>query len=66
MVSYTNSAIRAVIDEHIHHALYREILKDRYIDGLTYEQIAERHDLSVRWVKAIVYRHENQVFDHLP
>ena len=39
MVDYTNSQISSLIDEHIHHALHRKTLKDRLIDGVTYEQI---------------------------
>ena len=54
MVDYTNSQISSVIDEHIHHALHRQMLKDRLIDGMTYEQIAEKHDMSVRQTKNII------------
>ena len=38
----------------------REILKDHYVDGLTFEEVAEKHKMSVRQVKKISY--ENETF----
>jgi DNA-directed RNA polymerase specialized sigma subunit len=43
----------------------RQILKSRFIDGLTYEKLAEKYDLSVSHVKFIVYKLENVVYDNL-
>lgn len=53
---YSNSRISEVIDEHIHNARNRLILKLRLIDGLTYSQIAtdSRIDLTVKRVSMIV------------
>lgn len=56
MKDYTNSEITALIDEHIHSARDREILKDRFVNGMIYEALAEKYELSVRQVKNIVYR----------
>lgn len=64
-VTYTNSQIAAIIDEHIHNARDRKILKRRYIGGITYEPLAEEFGLSVRQVKNIVYKHELTIFKHL-
>jgi DNA-directed RNA polymerase specialized sigma24 family protein len=64
-IEYTNSEIAHCIDEHIHNALHRAMLKDRLIDGLTYEQIAELRDRSVRQTKTIIYRAEARLFAHL-
>lgn len=61
----SNSFISATIDEWIHSERDRAILKRRYIDGLTYERIADEFDLSERHVKSIVYKHENTIFKHL-
>lgn len=36
----------------------REILKSRYIDGYTHEEIAEFYDMSVRQIKKICYDYE--------
>lgn len=43
----------------------REILKDHYVDGLTFEEIAEKHDMSVRQVKKIAYDNEPVIIEHL-
>ena len=65
MVDYTNSQISSVIDEHIHHSLHRQMLKDRLIDGMTYEQIAEKHDMSVRQTKNIIYKATEKILKYL-
>ena len=62
---YRNSQISAVIDEYIHSKRNRELLKRRYVDGITYERIAEEFDLSVRQVKTIVYRSEQIIIAHV-
>lgn len=68
MKEYTNSQISQIIDEYIngkHAERNRKILKRRFIDGLTYESIAEEFDLSPRYVQTIIYRNEFKVFKHL-
>lgn len=65
MKEYTNSQISAVIDEYIHSQRNRNILKRRYVDGITYERIAEEFDLSVRQTKTIVYKAEKVIFSHV-
>lgn len=44
----------------------REILKDRLLDGLTYEKLAEKHDMSVRQIKNIVYKRQERLFRNMP
>ena len=51
---YTNSQMTELIDEYIHSERDRAILKDRFINGYTFEKIAEKHGLSVRQVKRII------------
>ena len=65
MTEYTNSEMCRVIDEHIHSARDRDILKDRFINGLTFEQLSERHDYSVRQIKNIVYKSADKLFSKL-
>lgn len=43
----------------------RAILLSRFLDGMTYEQIADVYDLSVTQVKRIVYRGEDTIFRHV-
>ena len=43
----------------------RQVIYDRLIDGLTFEQLASKHDLSVRQVKNIVRKNKDIVFGHI-
>ena len=61
-MTYTNSEVIALISENIHSARDRKILIDRLVHGLTYEQLAEKHDLSVRQIKRIVYKGQEKIF----
>lgn len=65
MKEYRNSQIEQIINEYIHSERDRSILKARLIDGLTNEQNAEKHDLSVRQICNIIYKNEQIVFKHV-
>ena len=65
MIEYKNSDIANLIDEYVHSERNRAILKRRYIDGICYEPLAEEFDLSVRQIKNIIYKEEQNVFKHL-
>ena len=65
MIEYTNSQIERIVDEHIHSQRDRDVLKSRYIDGLTYEQLGEKYDLTDRQVKNIVYKHQDTLLRYL-
>lgn len=65
MISYTNSQISKLIDEHIHNERDRKILKRRFIDGIIFDNLAEEFDLSVRQVKNIVYKSEKLFIKYL-
>lgn len=58
------SDVRNLIDEWIFSERDRRIMKRRLLDNITYEQIAEEYDLSVRQVKNIVYKSEIKIFCH--
>ena len=62
---YTNSQMKAAIDEHIHSSWQREALRLRFCDGLTYEQIAEKMGYSTQHIKATVKRHKETLFSNL-
>ena len=57
-----NSEIERRINERIHHERNRAILRRRLIDGVCYEPLAEEFDMSVRWVKTVVYRAQDLIF----
>jgi DNA-directed RNA polymerase specialized sigma24 family protein len=62
MTDYSNSDIERVIAEFVHNKMYREILRERLIDGETYAEIAKRHDRSERWVWTLVSKYKNKIF----
>ena len=61
MREYTNSEIQKAIDEFIHSERNRQILKRRFIDGKTYEGLAEEFDMSVAQIKRIVYKYGDYI-----
>ena len=62
---YTNSQMEKLIDEFIHSARNREILKARLLDGMCFEPLAEKFGLSVQHIKNIVYKEQIRLFKHL-
>lgn len=62
----SRSEVERIIDEWCFNQKYREILKLRYLDGMTYEAIAERVDMSEKQIKNIVYKHGSRVLLHVP
>lgn len=60
-----NSEIDYLIDQWIRSERDRAILKDRLINGMTFERIAEKHDMSVRQTKNIVYKATERLVTHL-
>lgn len=42
----------------------REIVKDRLIDGFSYYELAEKHNLSLTALKYIINKRNNQIFKH--
>lgn len=59
------SAIENIIDEWIFNAEHRQIIKERLLDGVCFEPLAEKHHLSVQRIKAIVYAGEKQIYRHI-
>lgn len=52
---WSNSRMVELIDEHVPSERDRAILKRRFVDGLTFEQLAEEFNMSVRQVNRIVH-----------
>lgn len=61
----SNDDIAVMIDKWVKGSRNREIMRDRPIDAMTYERIAEKHDLSVRYVKTLIYHQEEIIFKHI-
>ncbi len=52
---YSRTQIEFLISEFILSSRNRDIMRSRFIDGLTYEKLSELYDLSVSQIKNIVY-----------
>lgn len=61
----SNSDIDKAINEWIHNKRNREILHERLIDGIKFEELAEKHDLSPQQVKNIVRKGKETIFNHI-
>ena len=55
-ISLPNSEIEKKISEYIHSERDRRIMRMRFIDGLTYERIAEIVEMSPRYIRQLVKR----------
>ena len=65
-MEYSNNQVRRIIEDFIHSERDRKILMRRFIDGISFEKLAEEQEMSVRQIKNIVYRDEKIIFSKLP
>ena len=61
----SNSEISFIIDQWIRNARDRAILKDRLINIMTFELLAEKYDMSDRQIKNIVYKAIDRLERHM-
>ena len=61
----SRSELQYLIDQWIRNERDRAILKDRLINGMTFERLAEKHDMSVRQTKNIVYKSMEKLVSRL-
>lgn len=59
------SELQYLIDQWIFNERNRLILADRLFNGITYERLAEKYDLSTQQVKNIVYKSMDRLEKHL-
>jgi len=52
--NYSNHRVVEVIDEYIHNARDRDILREKLVDGVTYDALAGKYDLTYERVRDIV------------
>lgn len=65
MPEYSNSAMCAVIAEYVHNARYREVLRLRYCEGHTYEEIAEIAGYTPQHIKHVCRTYKAVLISHL-
>ena len=59
---YTNSEVEKAIEEYVHNAKYRALIRDRLINGKLYKELADEYGYSIQHVKRIVYQFEKKTF----
>ena len=62
---YPTSVCKTLIEQWIFNKKHREILLDRLVDGMSYNEISEKYNLSVRQVKNIVSDGSRTLEEHL-
>lgn len=65
MRDLSRTEINNLIEEWILNERDRRILKQRLLDGICYEPLAEEFGLSVQRVKSIVYKSQDKIFRHV-
>lgn len=58
------SACVEMIDQWIFNDIHRQILKSRLIDGLSYRDLSEKYNFSIRQLKTIVYTNCEKLEKH--
>ena len=61
----SKAMIETLIDEFVHVQLHRDVLKARLLDGMKYDELAEKFGYSTRQIKRIVYKSEEILFKHI-
>ena len=65
MPGYKRSDMCRVIEEYVLNARYRDVLRLRYCDGRTYEEIAEICNYSTQHVKYVCKRYRDYLMNCL-
>jgi len=60
-MNMTTDEINYFVEQYVHNAKHRVILRLRLLDGTTYEGIAEQVNMSDRQIKNIVYRYMDKL-----
>lgn len=64
-MNYSNEQIEQAINQYIHNAKHRDILKSRLIDGVIFDDLGEMYHYSTRQIKRIVYKGQVTIFEAL-
>lgn len=61
----SRSEIAHLINEWVYNKRDREIMSDRMLDGLTYDELADKFCLSPQRLKVIVRDNKNKILSHI-
>lgn len=65
IIDLSRSEVERLITEYCFVAKEREVLYSRWLDGLTFEEISEKHNISERQAKTIVRKNRERVLFHV-
>lgn len=65
IIDLSRSEVERLIREYCFVAKEREVLYSRWLDGLTFEEISEKHNISERQAKTIVRKNRERVLSHV-
>ena len=65
LIDLSRSDIEWLIEQYLFVARDREIAKCRWIDGMTFDEISLRFDISVRQAKTIIRNSRERVLSHV-
>ena len=65
MIEYSNSRIIELVNEYVHVKRDREIIIDRFVDGLTFSELADKYYISERHIKRIVKKFDPILIKYL-
>ena len=65
MPEYSNSEMCRIIEEYVHHPRYRVVLRLRFCESLTYDEIAEEAGYSTQHVKDLCRRFRPKLISRL-
>lgn len=54
-----------LVEQFIFNRRDRDLTLDRLLDGMTYEQLAEKYYMSVRQIKNLIHKNKEIVFSHI-
>lgn len=61
---YSNQRVIELIDDYIHNVRDRDILRDNLVDGLSYNELANKYHLTYEGIKKILKKGKIAIFKH--
>lgn len=65
MIDLSRDQIEYLINQFIFNRRDREMTKDRLLDGMTYDELANKYYMSPRHIKSIIHRCKDIIFSHI-
>ncbi len=63
--NYSYSEWEHIIDEHIFNEEDRKLFKQHYLDGVSFEKLAEENNLSYDWVRKKVRKSKDNLIKYI-